>query len=83
MVVFFALVARHHDINDNLAGASGESLARQGRIGRYLPVSVAALLAAIMLAQVTRLFLPALPLMALTMLLWYAGRHLLLRRRER
>jgi hypothetical protein len=80
MVVFFALVARHHNINDNLAGASGESLARQGRIGRYLPVSVAALLAAIILAQVTRLFLPALPLMALTMLLWYAGRHLLRRR---
>jgi hypothetical protein len=83
MVVFFALVSRHHGVNDNLTGASGESLARQRQVGRYLPVSVAALLAAVMLAQATSLFLPALPLMALIMLLWHAGRHLLLRRRVR
>jgi hypothetical protein len=80
MVAFFAFVARHHGVNDNLLGASGESLARQWKVGRYLPVSVAALLAVVILAQATSLFLPALPLMALIMLLWYAGRHLLLRR---
>jgi hypothetical protein len=81
MVVFFAIVARRHDVNDNLLGTSGEALARQGTIGRYLPVSVAALLVATILAQVTGLFIPALPLIAMIMLLWYAGRYLLRRRR--
>lgn len=80
MVVFFAIVARRHGVNDNLIGAFGETLARQGQIGRYLPVSVAALFGAIVLAQATGLFIPALPLIALTMLLWYAARYLLLRR---
>ena len=81
MVVFFAIVARRHGVNDNLLGASGESLARQGKFGRYLPVSLVALFVAIFLAQVTGLFIPALPLIALIMLLWYASRYLLLRRR--
>lgn len=81
MVVFFAMVARRHRINDNLAGVSGEILAREGRIGRYLPVSVAALFVATLLAQTTGLFIPALPLIALIMLLWYAIRYLRLRRR--
>ncbi len=80
MVVFFAIVARRYGVNDNLAGPAGETLAKQGRIGRYLPVSVAALFVAIVLAQVTGLFIPALPLIALIMLLWYAARYLLLRR---
>lgn len=80
MVVFFASVARRHGVNDNLLGRSGETLARQGRIGRYLPVSVVALFVATLLAQTTGLFIPALPLIALIMLLWYAGRYLLLRR---
>jgi hypothetical protein len=77
MVVFFALVACRHRVNDNLVGAAGEALARQGRIGRYLPVSVVALLVALQLAQTTGLFIPALPLIALIMLLWYAVRYLL------
>ncbi|MDZ4183868.1 MAG: hypothetical protein U1D97_02680 [Desulfuromonadales bacterium] len=80
MVVFFVIVARRHAINDNLIGAAGESLARQGKIGRYLPVSVLALYVATILAQVTGLFIPALPLIALIMLLWYTARYLLLRR---
>lgn len=79
MVVFFAIVARRYEINDNLIGASGETLARQGRIGRYLPVSVVALGVALVLAQTTGLFIPALPLMALIMFLWYAARFLLQR----
>ena len=76
MVVFFALVARQHDVNDNLLGSRGEALARRGRIGGYLPVSVVALFIANILAQVTGLFIPALPLIALVMLLWYGIRHL-------
>lgn len=80
MVVFFAIVARRHGVNDNLIGSLGETLARQRRVGRYLPVSVVALFIATVLAQVTGLFIPALPLIALTMLLWYVTRYLLLRR---
>jgi hypothetical protein len=75
MVVFFAIVARRHEINDNLVGSAGETLARQGRIGGYLPVSVAALFVAIVLAQTTGLFIPALPVIALVMLFWYVLRY--------
>lgn len=77
MVVFFAIVANRYEVNDNLVGPPGEVLARQGQIGRYLPVSVVALFGAIVLAQTTGLFIPALPVIALIMLLWYAGRYLL------
>lgn len=80
MVVFFAIVAQRFGVNDNLIGAAGESLARQGKIGRYLPVSVVALFTGILLAQATGLFIPALPLIAVIMLLWYTARYLLLRR---
>lgn len=82
IVVFFAVVAQRHGVNDNLLGTAGETLARQRRIGRYLPVSVVALFVAILLAQVTGLFIPALPLIALIMLLWYLARYLLLRSRN-
>lgn len=81
MVVFFAIVAGRYEINDNLVGVSGEVLAKKGQIGRYLPISVAALCVAILLAQVTGLFIPALPLIALIVLLWYTIRYLLLRHR--
>jgi len=76
MVVFFAIVAARHEINDNLIGTAGEKQARQGRIGFYLPVSVVALFAAILLAQTTGLFIPALPVIAIVMMLWYALRYL-------
>jgi len=76
MAVFFAIVAVRLGINDNLLVLPGKELARKGRIGLYLPIPIAGLLAAIALAQATGLFLPALPLLALTMLLWYAVRHL-------
>jgi len=81
MVVFFALVAGRFEVNDNLIGTAGETLARNGRIGCYLPVSVVALFAATQLAQLTGLFIPALPLISLLMILWYAARYLRLRRR--
>jgi len=80
MVVFFAIVARRHGINDNLLGTPGERLARRGRVGAYLPVPVAALFAAVALAQWSGLFIPALPVIALVMLAWYAGRYLRVRR---
>lgn len=80
MVTFFAIVARRYEINDNLIGLSGATLATQGRIGRYLPVSVAALFVALMLARTTGLFIPVLPLMALILFLWYTARLLLLQR---
>jgi len=80
MVVFFAIVAHRHSINDNLLGPAGETLARQRQIGRYLPVSLLALTGAILLAQVSGLFLPALPVIALVMLLWYGLRHLRVKR---
>ncbi len=79
MVVFFAIVAHRYDINDNLLGKPGEILARQGQIGYYLPVSVVALFGATVLAQSTGLFIPALPVVALTVLTWYAGRYLVQR----
>ena len=81
MVVFFAIVARRFGINDNLIGPAGEALAQQGKVGRYLPVSVVALFIAAILAQVTGRFIPALPLIALIMLFWYACRYLRQRRR--
>lgn len=80
MVVFFATVAHRHDINDNLLGPPGEILAHKWRIGRYLPLSVVALFATVILAQATGLFIPALPLIALIMLCWY-GSHCLIKRR--
>jgi hypothetical protein len=82
MVVFFAIVAARYGVNDNLLGPSGVRLARQGCIGRYLPVSVAALFVATVLAQATGLFIPALPLIAIIMLLWYAVRYLVVRQRN-
>lgn len=81
MVVFFAIVARRYTINDNLLGPPGEILARLGQIGRYLPISVVALFIAILLAQTSGLFIPALPLIALIVLLWYTARYLYLRSR--
>lgn len=83
MVVFFASVAQRHGINDNLIGPLGEKLAQQWHIGRYLPVSVVALFAAVTLAQTTGLFIPALPLIALIMLFWYGARYLIERGQER
>ena len=77
MVVFFVIVARRYQINDNLIGAPGETLARQKRVGCYLPLPLVALFAAILLAQTSGHFVPALPLIVLVMLLWYLGRLLL------
>jgi hypothetical protein len=82
MVVFFIVVASRFGINDNLIGASGESLAQQKKFGRYLPVTVVALFFALSLAQISGIFIPALPLIALIMFLWYAIRRIWLRYRK-
>ena len=77
MVVFFAVVAARYEINDNLIGSPGKALAKEGKIGRYLPISVIALFSAILMAQLTGLFIPVLPLIALIVLFWYAIHRLL------
>lgn len=82
MVVFFVIVAQRYQINDNLIGASGETLAQLKRIGCYLPIPLVALFSAILLAQTSGLFVPALPLIVLIMLIWYFGRWLLQRTRN-
>jgi hypothetical protein len=82
MVVFFVMVAGRFGVNDNLIGVAGESLARREKVFRYLPVSVVALFVAILLAQSSGLFIPGLPLIAVIMLLWYAGRYLFVQRRD-
>lgn len=74
MVVWFALVNRHYGVNDNLIGSDGRSLARLGQIGGYLPVSVLALFAAVLLAGITDRFIPALPVISAIMLGWYVLR---------
>ena len=81
-LIFFVNVARRYRINDNLIGAPGETLAQQKRAGCYLPLPLAALFAAILLAQTSGHFVPALPLIVLIMLLWYLGRLLLRHSRE-
>ena len=76
MVAFFVAVARRYEINDNLAGPPGHELARPSGFGRYLPVPGVALFVAVLLARTTGHFVPALPLIALVMLSWYAVRFL-------
>ncbi len=82
MLLHLVIVAQRHGVNDNLLGVAGVTLARQVRIGRYLPISVIALFVAMALAQGTGLFIPALPLIALITLFWYLVRYLLLRSRN-
>jgi hypothetical protein len=79
MVVFFAVVAHRHSVNDNLFVFRGEDLARKGLLGAYLPVPVVALIIALVMAYVTKLFVPALPVVALVMLSWYLMRKLFCR----
>jgi hypothetical protein len=80
LVVFFAIVARRFNVNDNLVGASGEILARKGLIGFYLPIPVIALAVALFIAQTSGIFVPALPVIAIVMLFWYGVRHLMCRK---
>lgn len=79
MVVFFAAVTSRHQVNDNLLAVEPFSKSKARKVGRYLPVSLAALSVAIVLAQVTARFVPVLPIIALGMLVWFGGRRLLRR----
>lgn len=79
MVVFFAALARRFRINDNLLGVPPLTQYPERLCGRYLPVSVVALFAAIMLAHAGGSFVPALPLIVLVVVL-YTGLSLLVRR---
>ncbi|MEE4252592.1 MAG: hypothetical protein V2I50_00960 [Desulfuromusa sp.] len=80
MVAFFVNVSRRYSINDNLVGLSDELLAEKKIRGRYLPLPVVALFAAVQLAHTSGLFIPVLPLIAIIMLLWYASYSLRSRR---
>jgi hypothetical protein len=80
MVVLFINVANKFSLNDNLLGIAAHQLIRQHRFGLYLPLPALALFSALVLAQTTGFFVPALPFMAATMLLWY-GLHSLLARK--
>jgi hypothetical protein len=71
VAVFFVGVAQRHGFNDNLLGTPPFVLSQQQRLGRYLPLSIVALFAAVMLAHSSGLFIPALPLIALVMLIWF------------
>ncbi|PLX92141.1 MAG: hypothetical protein C0621_10335 [Desulfuromonas sp.] len=73
MVVFFAVVAKRHGLDDNLFPR---------RTPLYLPLPVFALTAALFAAQTSGLFLPALPIVALIVLVgdftlwwWQKGRN--------
>ena len=76
MVVFFAAVARRYRINDNLFGPPPSGHYPDRLCGRYLPVAVVALFAAIMFAHASGSFIPALPLIALFVIAFYLLRTL-------
>jgi hypothetical protein len=77
MVAFFIVVAQRHRLNDNLFGFRTEIETGRRHFGLfYLPVSLVALLAAVICAQTTGLFIPALPVIAVVMLLWFGGHSL-------
>lgn len=82
MVAFFSIVAHRLGINDNLIGPPHEASAPNGRIGRYLPISVVALFVAVMLAQITGQFVPALPVIAVLILIWHAARYFMYQQRD-
>lgn len=80
MVAFFIVVAQRFRINDNLFGFRTDIEPESKHWGGfYLPVSLVALLAAVICARTTGLFIPALPVIALVMLVWF-GVHSLLKR---
>jgi len=73
MVTFFACVARQFGMNENLIGdAVLPQRSLRSCLGRYLPVPVAALYGAMMMARFSGLFIPVLPLLAVVMILWYS-----------
>jgi len=83
MVAFFIVVAQRYQINDNLLGFRRDFGPESKHLGRfYLPVSLVALLSAVICAQATGLFIPALPVIALVMLVWFGGHGLLKRTRH-
>lgn len=73
VVAFFTGIARRYRFNDNLLGKVVSDDRSWNRVGRYFPLPLAALAAAILLAQFSGRFIPALPIIALVMLLWLGG----------
>ncbi len=71
MLVFFAAACARFNIRDNLLGPGLDKLVRRKQPGRpFLPITGAGLIAAVVTAQILGLFLPALPFMALALILY-------------
>lgn len=71
MLVFFAAACARFKIRDNILGPGLDGLIRQNQPARpFLPITGAGLIAAVVTAQSLGLFLPALPFMALALMLY-------------
>jgi hypothetical protein len=75
MLVFFAAACMKFNIRDNLLGEGLDEMVRKRRVsGLFLPVTGAGLIIAVIAAQGLGLFLPALPFMALALILYLTAR---------
>ncbi len=71
MLVFFAAACAKFNIRDNLLGEGMDEMIRKRKVrSLFLPISGAGLIAAVIAAQGLGLFLPALPFMALALILY-------------
>jgi len=68
IVAFLALAAARFGYNDNLLGPGLATLGERKRPALYFPLPAAALLLAVLLAQFTGVFLPALPIISIVFL---------------
>jgi hypothetical protein len=66
IIVFLSAAAAHFHINDNMAGKSIFTMVSGRKPVFYFPVAVGGLLAALFAASILNLFIPALPLVALS-----------------
>lgn len=64
IIVFLSAAVLKFNLSDNLIGKSIASMHQAKRFSPYLPVSVVGLVFAVLLANLTHIFLPALPLIA-------------------
>lgn len=75
IVAFLALAAARFEYNDNLLGPGLATLGETKRPALYFPLPAAALLLAVLLAQFTGIFLPALPFISVLFLAFLFVRY--------
>ncbi|GBC61657.1 hypothetical protein DENIS_2619 [Desulfonema ishimotonii] len=75
IVAFLSAAALRFGMNDNLAGKGLGEMVRRNRLSFYLPIAVPGLFAASALAWHLKIFLPALPVIALFFLAYTAARY--------